>query len=437
MKGKSTLGYCLLVTVMLAGCGGGGGSASIPPDANALVDAGTSQLNSALSGGSIKQTDVKSAYGNFKQAYAIDPTNPRAAMGYALTECVQAAANSAGVFVTGLFPSVSANSSRLNLLSKGLVVTPEISTLQQALPIGWHLEATKNQSRSIGSLLPSTIRQILIALQPSLSNVVTALSDANLTALEAKPMILTMYVDGKITNVKVGKAEGLILRGAAQGILGLINLVVAYDLDFGTYSWSTDLLPAIKGTAVLTTTSFLPAGTFATLTSTGQTSLKNFGTATAAGMTDEIAAIDAQKARKTTPWLLGVSTTPAALTSDRTNAVNYLGLLTSVKSITFTPTGSTSSVTTHINLPAWFAKAPTDLRSIFGSVSVTKSTKATTITMQKGSIKDRTYAGLFPDGITDAVLYGRTNTLAPTDTFTRSNAAGFAGVFLDAITALK
>ena len=390
--------FSLLAALALAGCGGShhGGSS---PSASQSYASGVKSLGSAFTGSGDRTASLKSAQSAFDRAYAKNPSDPRNAMGYALS--------TAALDATALSDALTSKSTARRLSAFGGLgarLGAKGTNLAALLPA----LAARPASRADGDALAS--------LQADLRKIVDRLTTARVDALETNPVILSTDEEDGVA-VKIGTVEGYALRSAAEAALGLVDGALAYHTDEGSYDPDAAFLTrfatqAAAGTAI-TPAQYLPGGDYGTPTAQAGTLLADLKVEWTGTADDGATALARLDARTGTGWLTDLS--PLS-DDDKASLSSSLALLkaslagpTSVPVVL--PDGTATTLT--VNLAAVLASPPADVRAFYPTIRPVPTPPSpdnttTLLNLVSGSVADPTIGGLVPGGLPTPILYGRT-----------------------------
>lgn len=422
-----------LVVPIVSGCGGNDDNQNYNPGGNGTVETGTASLNKAFTGSGDRKTNLSDATKAFDDAYRRNNSDSRAALGYAVASSAGSAQTILDLFNQDARSRGTAKDTGLVKMFRRLTPlnsftatlgTKDGVSLDTLLPFF----ATASKSRAYPtSPTPAQLRLTLATVSTSLGNVSARLTDANLNALEANPLVVS-YMDGTTTkSVKLGSVEGYALRSALKTIRGFVEGALAYDFDGGTYdpsaAFEARFRTQLRANGTLTAATYLPGGNFGTLTATGGTRLKTFGSQWVSAADDGKVAIVKYRARTGTGWLTNESDEAPSAT-DLTNAETYLNTfksyLTSAQIVPLTDDEG-NQVNLTLNLPAWLdGTPPASLRGYFPSLrsEYLSDVESSILHPVPGSIADPTFGGLISNtgGVPAPALYGREYTLENGDT---------------------
>ena len=172
-------------------------------------------------------------------------------------------------------------------------------------------------------------------------------SDPNYTYTLADPSQPT----NTAATVKVGAAEIQILEAAVSAVRSVTNLSLAYNADPGTFDFNAVIPQTEFSGSSLTTSQYLPASPFLTLSSDGGTRMAAVGTELNNVAVDGIAAIETVKTRSNSGYLLdpGTLISTSQLNSAETQIRSVQAYLTGPQSFTLSVNGTHPTV--QINLP--------------------------------------------------------------------------------------
>lgn len=407
----------LLTTVSLVGCGGGGsgtnGGGGIGSDPSVGIAAGSVDLGTVISNnGSSSSTALSDAVQQFSNSYAIKPSG-KAAVGYvAALGAIDASAMATLVGTSTPFLAKTAGAMVLWKLSpqtSGLV--PSLKKPTDALPFSFLTGVAKAAQTRSTSPTPARVIAELKTVEADLVKMKAVMTDANIQGLESDPLVISYTANGTVTSIKVGTAEGYALRAAIEALQGSIDVLLAYNLDYGTTDFNANFGTTYGGTLAsqgfLTSAGYLPAAPFLNLNTDGAARLQAWGTTWISAANDATSAVTTLQARTSTGWAFNLANYNA---SDLPTA---LGDISQFKAAITAPIPNVSvtnnsgvSATLTIDLTAWMGGTPpATLRAFFPTIQAGQS--AAVSAPLAGSIADTTYGGLIPGGVPSDVLYNR------------------------------
>lgn len=405
--------------LMAAGCGGGGSS---QPPAN--LGAAQANLNalvrsSAQNTSGLTVASLTPIAAQFDSARKASPNNKDAQTGYAISEAALAGLQFAQIFGvtsaggTQTTKDVPANASHVaqlaqslalwqlpHLIATGNVALPRATDFVPSLGTGAAVQAQGRQAHAVTNPTPAQVQTNLVSLDTSLANVEQALavvnSDPNYTYTLADPSDPTNT--GK--TVKVGSVELHLLLGLVNALRGAANAGLAYNADPGSFDFNA-AVGDLSGKSALTPAQYLPGGTFATLNSDGKARLNTTEQEINNLANNGIFAIDTVQTRTGTGYLIepgNVVITKAQYNDVETQIKKYQGYLTSAQTVPITVGNTTTQ--TQLNLPAFFANPPADLKALLPTLAVSPSQYGDgSFDLTRQNYPDPTFGGLFPSGL--------------------------------------
>jgi hypothetical protein len=444
------LNYFLAATAALGlvGCGGGGSNGNggnSGADVETQIVAGQTSLSAvyvdAGTPGEIT-ANFNAALTSFDAAATAAPEDPRAAVGFAIARAGITAQSLEATFGVEPDGDFSVGTPVENVASSLNIVNPNLNLLFWARP--FDLDEMLPVVLPMDSLdypaidrHPLETAQALTAAEAQLGSALEKLTDAHLNALDAAPLQVQIRDDGTVKTVKIGTAEGYAMRSVLKAARGFCNAAIAYNFDTGNFHLDNPFL-ATFNTPLATSggvgpSTYLPLNGFLTLTSTGAARMQAYSANWVGGADDALAATHRVRARTTTGWLTDSMEINGAQLDTVDTAIGRLkAIMTSPQDIPVVNSkGVTGTVT--INIPAWTdGTPPADLEVFFPNLrGVPDDLGDTLVWPIAGSIEDRTFEGLFPNGVSEALLYDRDFLLRDEDPTTNETIALWAFEFFN------
>jgi hypothetical protein len=365
-------------------------------------------------------SDLTSAANSFLSAYNSQPSG-QAGVGYVAAESVLLADDLAGLLGTTL-PNVN-SSSPLVLRTAGSTVVwrgafsklPQLNSPLEVLPFGVFQQSRAKRTTDNYSQYVAFAQQLDTSLSGLIS---TYLTDANIQGLESNPLVIPV---SNTENVKIGAAEGYQLRAALSSLVGILDGLLAYNLDPTSFDFGEDFgttFASDLGTGTpITPSLYLPPSPFMSLNSGGAADMAGFGAEWISAGTDANSALSVlvtRMANNSTGWVTDV-TEGANYTSGNV-ATAQAGVASFVAALNGTPVSATItndegvSASVQVNLKAFYSNPPANLQAFFPSFTFALDQNGTSfdLTPVSGSIVDPTFGGLVVSpGVPSNVLYNR------------------------------
>lgn len=425
----------------IVGCGGGGSNEN-GGNNNANVEAQIAAGQTALGTVYVDGATFDAALTSFDAAVTAAPDNPRAALGFAIS---RAGATSRSLEATfGVDPDADFNEGTPveNTAASLDIVNPNLNLgfwarpfdLNEMLPVLLPMDTLDYPTVDLS---PLQAAEALTVAEVQLASAIEKLTNARLDALDANPLQVQIRENGTVKTVKIGTAEGYAMRSVLKAARGFCNAAIAYNFDTGNFHLDNPFL-ATFNTQLYTSGgvgpgTYLPLNGFLTLSTTGAARMQTYGTSWIGGADDALVATQKVRARATTGWLTdSMNLTGANLDAVDTTIGQLKSIMTSPQSIPVTNSkGVTGNVT--INIPAWTdGTPPADLEAFFPNLrGVPDDFGNTLIWPIADSIEDPTFEGLFPGGVSNALLYDRDFMLPDEDPTTNETIALWAFEFFN------
>lgn len=434
--------------VGVVGCGGGGSNdngGNTGPNVETQIAAGQTSLSTVyVDGGTPSEIsgNLNAALTAFDAAATAAPENPRAAIGFAIARAGATAQSLEATF--GVEPDMDFDEGTPveNVAASLDIVNPNLNLefwarpfdLNEMLPVLLPMDSLDYHAVT---LHPLEAAQALTVAEAQLGSALEKLTDARLNALDADPLQVQIRDHGTVKTVKIGTAEGYAMRSVLKAARGFCNAATAYNFDTGNFHLDNPFL-ATFNTQLATSggvgpSTYLPLNGFLTLSTTGAARMQAYGTLWVGGADDALLATQKVRARTTTGWLTDSMELSGAQLDTVDTAVGRLKtIMTSPQEIPVVNSkGVTGAVT--INIPAWTdGTPPADLEVFFPNLrGVPDEFGDTLVWPIAGSIEDPTFEGLFPGGVSDALLYERDFLLPDEDPTTNETIALWAFEFFN------
>ena len=385
---RRTLSSLSLVTLLLAGCGGGSSSGhGSEVSSAASIETGEASLSNLFAGGEqVRESSLRSAQKAFDAAFVRTPNDPRAAMGYGVSAAALVAAD--------LIPALGASSRGASPDDSASVATLRRLFLARGVGASLGLRGrTALVSRAQGASLADG--------EATLRTVVARLTDARIEALEANPLILPLAGDSGLV-VKLGTVEGYALRSAVRAALGATDASLAYGSDEtdGDVSFASRFETEIAAGAPIPPSAYLPGGNWGTLAADGADRLARARAEGLGTADDGSLALDRLAARSGTGWLTALVPITATQKTDLASGFDLLKRALGDGASLPLADGVSATVT----LGAFLENPPRDLRALYPSLRASGGV----LRPVEGSLADPTFGGLVPGGVPAVAVYGRT-----------------------------
>jgi hypothetical protein len=400
-----------LLALILVGCGG---QAPVSGLTNPVqnFNEGRAALNAAfaLPGTADPSEQLREATYKLRTAYNQEPT-PERALAYALAASTKVSNDIAKLFGTSISRS---REEKLNLIHKyALALAPwkskSLGLPPTQNPVEVLLSATSGsgeQSRAYPTdPTPAQVRGALIAVEKELRDLSSVLelffNNGLIDSLTGISFYNPAYSSG-VLEVYAGKEEWAVILANSKAMLGVIDLVLAYDFSYQASEFNFDgSMSSAFGTAVtagstIQASSLLPAAPFGTIYSDGKNRLELMRQDWLGSAQAMQRAVDMLKIRRgtvsETKWLADeVGYLEGNLDDAKSEAIEMEANLQGVG------TTELGGQTVAINIPAFTAN-PVSLTALLPNLTPSSVGGMYRFSPVAGSW-NATFGGLFPNGV--------------------------------------